>query len=109
MEKFPKYLIQDGKLIIGKVFYHKELTLDSENPKPKGGGWFKFDTDTRTFHLYSESYDFGQPTLKDVEEAIKSGKMGDIFREQRYKDCNFTFSTSERYEDSITNRVIIEK
>lgn len=64
---FPKFIIEDGKLIIGKVFYHKDLCTDPT--KVKGGGWF-YNKDINEIVFHKDSHDFGKASLEDVKSCV---------------------------------------
>ena len=66
-----KFIIEDGKLILSKCVYHKDLVIDKT--KLQGGGWFKFEDDGFTF--YGSSHDFGQASLEDIQKAINDDKV----------------------------------
>ena len=67
-EVFPKFIIEDGNLILSKVTFHKQIVTDPE--KVRGGGWFYFKNNTFTFH--GDSHDFGKAKLTDIQECIKN-------------------------------------
>lgn len=69
----PKYIIEDGNLIISKCVFHKDIVTDKE--KVQGGGWFKLDYENRTFTFYDDSHDFGKAKLEDVKKAVLEGKV----------------------------------
>ena len=94
---FPKYIIEDGKLFIGKVTFHKELAENINNVK--GGGFFHFDTETNTFYLYGKSHDFGQAKIEDVKNAVNNGFAGAKHRYNRYKNFNFIYSEGSTLAD----------
>ena len=75
MDLFPKYIVEDDCLIIGKVSYHKELATDKT--KVKGGGWFRWDNEgsKRILILYGSSNDFGKASLNDVKICVEAGKV----------------------------------
>lgn len=68
MDVFPKFIIEDNKLIISKCTYHKELVTDKE--KVQGGGWFIYDHKFKSFTLYGSSHDFGEATIENIKKCI---------------------------------------
>lgn len=68
MDVYPKYIVQNHKLIISKCTYHKELA-DQTQPV-QGGGFFRFDSKSNTFTFHGSSGDFGQAHVADVQHAI---------------------------------------
>lgn len=73
MDLFPKFIIEDGSLIIAKVSYHKDIATDEK--KVKGGGWFRWSEDKTTLIFYGESNDFGKAKIEDIKACIKAGNM----------------------------------
>lgn len=68
MEKFPKFIIEDDKLILMKVTYHKEIATDLT--KVKGGGWFRYLQHTDMFVFSGESHDFGKAKFEDIKQCV---------------------------------------
>lgn len=73
MEKFPKFIIEGENLILRKVNFHHEIATDKS--KVKGGGWFKFKSETNTFILFGDSHDFGKASFDDVKKCVEAGKV----------------------------------
>jgi len=73
MDLFPKFIIEDGNLILGKVMKHRHLVTDKE--KVKGGGWFRFNSETNTFIFYESSVDFGKVTFENISNCVKNKKV----------------------------------
>lgn len=73
MEKFPKFIIEDGSLILSKCTFHRELAIDPS--KVKGGGWFSYRNNDKSFTLNGSSVDFGQASIEDIIIAIKNDKV----------------------------------
>jgi hypothetical protein len=71
MELHPKFIIEDGNLIIGKVEYHRDLATDKKNVR--GGGLFRVKNNS--FIFYSTSYEFGEATLTDIRNAVVNKKV----------------------------------
>lgn len=64
----PKWIIQDGEHRLGRVVMHEDLA-DKDGPKPIGGGMWFFDKDENVMYLYGKSYDYGQVTAEDLNNA----------------------------------------
>jgi hypothetical protein len=75
MDLFPKFLIEDGDLIIRKVTYHKDILTSSDVSKVKGGGWFRVDSETMTMIFWGDSHDFGRASFEDIKSCIDSGRV----------------------------------
>lgn len=78
---FPKYIIEDGAIIISKVAYHREMVVDKT--KVRGGGLFLLNREDKTLKLSGESYDFGRATLENVKECVENKK---VYRNQYSED-----------------------
>ncbi len=68
---FPKFIIEDGNLIIGKVEFHKHLVVDKD--KCVGGGWWKINDGICIFS--GESIDFGPAPLSLIKKAVEEKKV----------------------------------
>lgn len=68
---YPKFIIEDGNLIIAKCTYHKQIAIIESNVQ--GGGWWNLKDDC--FTLYGESHDFGPASLEDIKKAVKQRKV----------------------------------
>jgi len=89
MEKYPKFIIEDGHLIMGKVVFHKHLAKNIENVI--GGGWFAYNHEIHTFHLYGDSVDFGPAPFDDIIDAIVNKNVCDkVGRKRMFENCSFT-------------------
>jgi len=73
MEKFPKFIIEDGKLILMKVTYHKEIVTDAT--KVKGGGWFRYLQFSDMFVFSGSSEDFGTAKFDDIKQCVVGGNV----------------------------------
>lgn len=82
-----KFVIVDGKLIGGRVVFHKEL-----HKSPIGGGWWYYHRDQNKLILYGNSSDFGSVT----EEEVRSSKLMGSFR--HLKDAEIIFDKRECYD-----------
>jgi hypothetical protein len=84
----PKFIIEDGSLIIGKVVMHYDLCTDPS--KVKGGGLYRYSEPDNKFIFYGFSFDFGEAKIEDVKEAIQSGKV--------YSDINKRRCIADRHD-----------
>ncbi len=77
MDLFPKFIIEDGSLIISKVSYHIDIALDIK--KVKGGGFFRWaeqvEGQKRMLVFYGESTVFGKASIEDIKACIESGNV----------------------------------
>ena len=60
-------------LLGGYVLFHSDLIPSKKVSATHvyGGGYFKIDDDNKKVILYGESVDFGEPSYKQIENAIK--------------------------------------
>lgn len=86
MDVFPKFIIEDDELILGKCTYHKQLATDIKNVK--GGGWFSFKNEQNSFTFFGDSQDFGIASLEDIKKCILENK---VFNNHRNISENYTF------------------
>jgi hypothetical protein len=70
---FPKFIIEDGKLILGNVKYHNDFVTDKT--KVIGGGWFKLKEGENTYILSGDSHEFGRAKMEDVNKCIISDNV----------------------------------
>lgn len=84
----PKFIIEDGNLILSKCTFHKELVTEKE--KVQGGGWFKLNYEEKTFTFYDDSHDFGIAKLEDVQKAVEEGKV--------YTNKRLTHSIADKFK-----------
>jgi len=70
---FPKFIIESGCLVMMKVTYHSQIVKDKA--KVKGGGWFYFDSSSKSYIFYGDSEDFGKATLEDIKECVWNDKV----------------------------------
>lgn len=76
---FPKFIIEDGDLILAMVTFHKEMV--SNKAGVKGGGWFRYKNEDKSFTLFGDSHDFGKAKLEDIMECIRTKRVySDKFR-----------------------------
>lgn len=99
MDLYPKFIIEDGCLILQKVSYHKDIATDIT--KVKGGGWFRFEHDNKRFVFHSQSEDFGKATIEDIKLAIDNKEV--------YTNKYKTINIAEKYKFAYdTGSEIIE-
>lgn len=104
---FPKFIVEDGKLVIEKITFHKQLVVNKDNVR--GGGWFHFIPETKTILLYGSSSDFGKAKLEDVSKAVVNGWCDSLYCDGTYNDFRFRFSTCEKLEDALSDNTLITK
>lgn len=101
---FPKFIIEDDALIIGKVKFHKQLAFNENDIK--GGGMWEWDKEGKTFMLYGESHDFGSVKIGDLRKCIESGNVFlSYYGGRKIVDHTFYFNTgSEIIKITSTNQ-----
>lgn len=71
MALFPKFIVENGNLIISRCTFHKELVKNIK--KVQGGGWFILTKGI--FILYGDSCDLGNAKFEDIKEAVERGNV----------------------------------
>ena len=73
---YQKFIInQDGVLMFGKVYLHRDI-LQWGDTCPYGGGLWKVDESRGALLLYGRSFDFGPPDFAHVSDVDWSGLGG---------------------------------
>jgi len=85
-----KYILEDNKLVMGKVAYHKELAKNVD--KVQGGGMYRTDITKRTVILFGDSYKFGPPDLKALQSAIDNWKVYTSVKQNHKLDARYKIS-----------------
>lgn len=88
-ELFPKFVIVNDCLRLGKVVFHKELLNEGE--VCEGGGWFHYNSEDNSFTFYGSSHDLGRATLVSIQRAVELGNVGDKRSVGRHKDHKFYY------------------
>lgn len=102
---FPKWIVEDDSLIIGKCTNHHQLAV---NPtRIKGGGWWHMAPEANIILLYGSSADYGYAPIDAVAEAIQAQKAGTFADEDHFKDYIFMYSTRYKLEDAKQDCVVI--
>ena len=58
---YPKFMIYDTEIILGKVEFHQDLLPDKfDMSKVYGGGMFTIDNENKKITLYGKSEKFGR-------------------------------------------------
>jgi len=89
MELFPKFIVANSCIRIGKVSFHKEL-LDIGD-SIGGGGWFHYDSEDNSFTFYGDSHDFGRADVENLKRIISFGNVGDKRRKNRFAGHKFYY------------------
>lgn len=105
LEIFPKWIIEDGHLVIGKVTNHRDLAVNTANVK--GGGWFEVDLTNKTILLYGSSSDYGYTEVSDIKAAIAANQAGSFSRPDMLEGFTFKYSTRYKLEDAQVDAVDI--
>jgi hypothetical protein len=103
----PKWIIENGRLIIGKVKFHSQLVADIE--KVKGGGLFDMDHEAKTILLYGSSSDYGYAAITDIIAAIQDGSCDSFHREGQFNNFEYSYSTHFKLEEARATAVAISK
>lgn len=68
--KFPKFIIQDDELRMGRVDCHFELAGKDDSGVVGGGYWY-YDIDNDILYLYGESIDYGRVNTEQIKKSWK--------------------------------------
>lgn len=68
---YPKFIINNGYLIAGRVFQHFELADD--HTSTRGGGWWYMDEHNKMIWLYNKSLRFGAASREDLRDVVRNG------------------------------------
>ena len=106
MSLFPKFVIEDGKLTFSKVTYHNQLVIEKGNVK--GGGWYSFKNETKTYILSGDSHEFGRADLDDIKRCIDNKMVFPRMFTDRNISDDFNFMYNNGVE-TITIKLLSEK
>jgi hypothetical protein len=87
MEVFPKFIVEDGNIIISKCTFHHQLVTNPD--KVQGGGMFRYEDGV--FTLYGKSHDYGPAKLGDIQKAISEKKVFSNSRLKRELTSKYKF------------------
>lgn len=86
---YQKFIInQDGVLVFGNVYMHRELLGRGERC-PYGGGLWKIDEKYGAIVLYGRSFDFGKPDfdfVRKVDWTFLGGKERQLLYAPHWPD-----------------------
>jgi len=98
----PKWIMENGRISIGKCIFHREIAHTPKNVT--GGGWYHFDSIHTTFYLYGSSDEFGQCKKEDVVKAIENGWVDrPCMQDGRYGRYTFYFTNSDVLSEALSN------
>lgn len=114
MAVFPKWILEDGKIVIGKVTYHYQLCsydgpLENQRKHVSGGGAFLYNPEDDSFLLYGISSDFSQCEREAVQFAVDNGWVGPVYDDGLYAGHCIMFSTKLKLEDALVDYVVLSK
>lgn len=91
---YPKFIINNNRLLIGHVDQHRELAND--HTTTRGGGWWHIDEPTKTIWLYARSQLFGYSPKHLLAQIIKAGNHD-------YPGYTFFYSRELYLESALNN------
>lgn len=94
---------------IGYPIYHRDLLNKSDEKNYidcYGGGRWDVDFENKTIKLYGVSDDFGKPSKKDIEVAIKNLDMHSWWQVSHAIDASYDIDIDE--DELSTYKFIIE-
>jgi len=91
---YPKFIVSEGRLILGMVLQHRMLARNHSTTL--GGGWWHIDEATQRIWLYARSQVFG-PVKKEILKDVVSKGNHD------YPGYTFYFSRESSLELALEN------
>lgn len=97
-----KWIINDGRLILGYVEYHSELGGKGiDHKKTIGGGVFEWDRQKDIVYFWGASTDYGMIENKDVfEKSVANSHIPSSFKKSKFMFSNF-IGKIESFEDKM--------
>ena len=90
---FPKFIIEDGDLIIANCSYHEEIATNVKEVK-SGGYWQRVND----FFIFSgNSFQFGKAKIEDIKACIENKKVF-IGKARANNVSNYGFAYDTGYE-----------
>ena len=84
---YQKFIIEDDKMILGKIAHHSELT-QSDSKKVTGGGWFTYNDKNKSFLFLGDSRRFGKAKIQDIKPIVFKNKVflntGELLDNEKY-------------------------
>ena len=104
MDIFPKFIIENECLILGKVTYHNELMQTDDRKNVIGGGFYEYNYDDKTFIFFGTSSEFGKAKIDQIKTVIFNNKVytdvGFMMDKPLNKDL-YTFIYRSKYQGDI--------
>jgi len=89
---FPKFIIEDNCLIMSRVSLHEHLAINKK--LVKGGGWYDYDAETKTYTFKGKSIEFGAATVEDIRKCIENKSV----YTNKYKSHNISDGFKFKYD-----------
>lgn len=70
-----KFIIENGKIILGVVAKHSELMQTDNKENVIGGGFCLYDYERKTFIFFGSSSEFGKAKIQDIKPVIFNNKV----------------------------------
>lgn len=102
---YPKFIIEDNIVKIGKCTFHKEMCDNKKNVI--GGGWYHILLEEKILYFYDRSMDFGTVTFEQLQEAKKNGAHRKRLT-KLFTDYEWRFSEESSYWNATKNYKIVE-
>lgn len=103
-EVYPKWIIENNQVKIGKCTFHKEMCEDKSNVI--GGGWYHIDLDNKILWLYCKSEEFGSVSFEDIFKAKPNGPHRRTLS-KIFTDFEWRFSKERWITDAMNNYKIV--
>ena len=70
-----KFIIENGKIILGVVAKHSELMQTDNKENVIGGGFCLYDYERKTFIFFGGSSEFGKAKIQDIKPIVFNDKV----------------------------------
>jgi len=100
MNILSKFIIENGKIILGAVANHSELMQTDNKQNVKGGGFCLYDYERKTFILFGGSSEFGKAKIQDIKPIVFNNKVYAI-KDGQLSKYEYNFVYRSKYQGDI--------
>lgn len=99
-----KFIIENGKIILGVVAKHSELMQTDNKENVIGGGFCLYDYERKTFIFFGGSSEFGKAKIQDIKPIVFNDKVYadiGITNDELLSKHKFNFVYRSKYQGDI--------
>ena len=100
MDILNKFIIENDKIILGKVDIHSELMQTNDKQNVKGGGFCLYDYERKTFILFGSSSEFGKAKIQDIKPIVFNDKVY-ATKDGQLSKHEYSFVYRSKYQGDI--------